>query len=114
MSSRPTVLYLVFHARPGGAELYLVSLLAALDRRRCEPIVAIGEPGPLAERIRALGVRVEEVPMRYLIRGARHPARAAGNLVAFGRTLVELARFARAVGADLIHPVDEPALKYGG
>jgi glycosyltransferase involved in cell wall biosynthesis len=108
------VLYLAFHARPGGAELYLLSLLETLDRGRFEPIVAIGEPGPLAERMRALGVRVEHVPMRYLIRGARHPGRALGNLVGYGRALVELARLARAVGTDLVHPIDEPALKYGG
>jgi len=111
---RRTILYLVFHARPGGAELYLVSLLETLDRSRFEPVVAIGEPGPLVARIAGLGVRVEQVPMRYLIRGARQPARAAGNLVGYRATVVELARLARAVGADLVHAVDEPALKYGG
>lgn len=108
-----TILYLAFHARPGGAELYLVSLLEALDRTRFEPIVAFGEPGPLTARVTALGVRVETVPMRYLIRGARGPVRAARNATAYARSVAALAALVRRSGALLLHSVDEPALKYG-
>jgi glycosyltransferase involved in cell wall biosynthesis len=108
-----TILYLAFHARPGGAELYLVSLLEALDRTRFAPLVAFGEPGPLAARLEALDVRVATVPMRYLIRGARDPIRAAGNAAAFARTTAALADLARRERAELLHAVDEPALKYG-
>jgi glycosyltransferase involved in cell wall biosynthesis len=111
---RPKVLYIVFHAQPGGAELYLVSLLETLDRSRFEPIVAIGESGPLVERIRGLGVRVDRVAMRHLIRGARHPVRAARNLAGYATALGELARSCRHDGVDLVHAVDEPALKYAG
>jgi glycosyltransferase involved in cell wall biosynthesis len=108
-----TIVYLAFHARPGGAELYLASLLEALDRSRFTPIVAFGESGPLAARLAAQGVRVETVPMRYLIRGARDPICAARNAAAFARAVTALVRLVRLEDAALLHSVDEPALKYG-
>src|SRR5262249_13038588 len=56
----------------GGAEMMLYKLLSAVDRSvyRCE-VVSLLEPGPVAARIRALGIPVRSLGMR---RGVPSPA----------------------------------------
>lgn len=113
-AGRVGVLYVLFHARPGGAELYLETLLETLDRDRFAPLVAVGEPGPLVEQLVSLDVPVVPVAMRYLIRGARDPIRAATNAASYVRATAALTRLARQMRARIIHALDEPAFKYAG
>src|SRR5690606_31832342 len=111
---RIRILYVVFRAKPGGTALDLLSLLRRLDTSRFTPIVAIGVPGALAERIAALGVRVVPIRMRTSLRSARRPATALRSSFAYATSLADLAVLARSTGADLLHAIDGPALEYAG
>jgi glycosyltransferase involved in cell wall biosynthesis len=58
------VLHIISGLRQGGAETMLYRLLASLDRPGEHAVVCLAEPGPVAERIEALGVRVSSLAMR--------------------------------------------------
>jgi glycosyltransferase involved in cell wall biosynthesis len=62
------------HARRGGSERYLVSLLGRLDRSWIGGVTCL-EDGPLVDDLRALDLRVDVVPV-----GASPPALVAGAL----------------------------------
>lgn len=108
------VLYICVHGRPGGAELYLASLMEVLDRRRIQPLVVVGSDGPLVERLRGSQVKVIVLPtLRYLLRGARNPITLARNAAAFASAILSLVKLVHQERVDLIHASGEPAVKYG-
>lgn len=73
----------------GGAEVMLHKLLATMDRADFEPmVVSLVSPGPMGERIAALGIRVETLGMR---RGVPSPG-----------ALVRLVRLLRRFRPDLV------------
>lgn len=85
---KPTPILFTDHAPAlGGAEIGLLRILDALDRRRFAPHVA-AQPGQLAAAARARGVTVHEVPLRRL----RHEPTAPW---AWTRGTIALARIIR-------------------
>jgi len=59
------VLHLITGLHVGGAEQVLVRLLGQSDRRRfLHTVVSVTEPGPVAERLRTVGVKVCTLGMR--------------------------------------------------
>ena len=64
MSVQPVlVLHLAGSAGWAGGEAYLLKLASALDRDRFTLAVAVPEPGPLVERLHALGIATYHVPL---------------------------------------------------
>ncbi len=57
------ILYADFYAFVGGAQVNLLSLFGALDRRRYQPLLVLPKEGPFATRARALGVEVHIILM---------------------------------------------------
>ena len=57
------VLFLDHTAKLAGGEIALVNLLGALDREVIEPKVTLFEEGPLVGRLRAMGVKVDVLPL---------------------------------------------------
>jgi glycosyltransferase involved in cell wall biosynthesis len=88
----PRILVLITLAETGGAQTYVATLLPALAPR-FEVVVAAHGEGPLADAVRAAGVRF--VPLRHMRRALR-PAR---DLLG----LVELARLIRRERPDIVH-----------
>jgi glycosyltransferase involved in cell wall biosynthesis len=65
-------LHLITGLGVGGAETMLAKLLASIDRGRfSSTVVSMIEPGPMAAKIAALGVRVESLGLK---RGSPNPA----------------------------------------
>jgi glycosyltransferase involved in cell wall biosynthesis len=83
------VVHVIIGLHVGGAELMLLKLLQQMDRARFEPVViALQDGGPVAERIRALGVPVHQLGLRSL-----------WDLPA---VLLRLRRLARELSPDLV------------
>ncbi len=102
MAERRLRVAIVSHvARMGGAEFSLLWIVERLDRGSVEPIVVLGEDGPLAERLRALDVEVVVHPLDRSVVDRRKEALGAAGLA---HPLV-LARAGRAVAglAGLFH-----------
>lgn len=95
-----TVLYLNLYGTIGGGERALLELLDALDRTRFVPVVVLGEDGPLAAELRALGIEtiVEPFPAPPLHRLPWPPI-----LVRLARAAGRIRRRARARGARILH-----------
>jgi L-malate glycosyltransferase len=96
-----TVLYLNHTSRVSGGERSLIDLLRALPAHRVRPIVACPE-GDLADRVRALGVRVltiagTEASLRF------GPVSTPKAVTAMAIEAVRVRRLARRVSADLVH-----------
>jgi glycosyltransferase involved in cell wall biosynthesis len=63
--NRVSVLHLITGLSVGGAEMMLYKVLGGMDRSRfCNRVVSLTDEGPMAARIRSLGVPVEAVGMR--------------------------------------------------
>lgn len=60
-----TLLFIASRASIGGGEVYLFDVLAHLDRSRFTPIVAVPQPGPLSERLAALGIETLVLDAEY-------------------------------------------------
>lgn len=75
------VTHVITDLEVAGAQVLLHGVLQHTDRQRFRPsVVALGEPGPVAQRIVDLGVPVTYVHMRRLSRLPRDLVRAAGIL----------------------------------
>ena len=57
------VCYLDHTAKLSGGEIALARLLETIDRKAIDPWVILAEDGSLAERLRAIGIRVDIVPL---------------------------------------------------
>ncbi len=94
------VLYVNHTAKLGGAEHSLLTLLEGLPDE-VVPIVAC-PAGPLRDRVRALGARVE--PLRGTAGSFRlHPVRTPWALADIARSAAALRAIAHRLRADLIH-----------
>jgi glycosyltransferase involved in cell wall biosynthesis len=120
-ASRPRkVLYLDHTAKIGGGEVALLGLIAALDRSRYTPIVALASDGPLADRLRSAGVETHVLPLAASVVETRKEATGLRALLRGGqawhvaRYAARVARLARTLGADLIHTNSLKADLYGG
>lgn len=104
-----TILYADHTAKLGGGEIALLNLLSALDRTRYRPLVVLAEDGPLVEKLRAAGIETTVLPLDLALRETRKDTLGAGSLLKMGQMKAlfaysrELARVAKAHGADLIH-----------
>ena len=98
-----TVLYLNLYGTIGGAERALLELLDALDRTRFEPVVVLGDDGPLREALRRRGVEavVESFPAPPLHRLAWPP-----TLARLARAAWRIRRLAHARRARILHCSD--------
>jgi len=114
---RTKIAFLDHCALESGAELALLRLLPALDE--IDPVVILGENGPLADALRQRAIAVRVVPMpdttRTLPRGAVVPGlnavRAALSSLAYA---VRLARLLRALEVDLVATNSLKSSLYGG
>ncbi|MGB5833707.1 MAG: glycosyltransferase [Thiohalocapsa sp.] len=89
-SNRVRVAEVITGLERGGAEIMLLRLLGVLDRERFAPtVVSLRPPGPIAERIEALGIPVASVCMQ--------------GSVPSPTDLSRLWRQMRALGPDLVH-----------
>ncbi len=95
-----TVLYLNLYPTLGGAEKALLQLLAALDRARVTPLVALPSAGPFLDDLRAAGVEtvVEPFPTPPL-----HGLLAPRIVSALRDASRRLCRLARDRGVTLVH-----------
>lgn len=111
------VVYLDHTAVLSGGELALARLLPALDGVDAHVILA--EDGPLADRLRTDGVRVEVLPMparaRNLRRDRVRPGRLPlGPALATGLYSIRLYRRLRQLRPDVVHTNSLKAAVYGG
>jgi glycosyltransferase involved in cell wall biosynthesis len=91
-----------------GAEVAMLNLIRHFDFDVIEPVVVLGEDGPLADRLRAVA-EVHILPMRESVRRARKDdlgARSLVSVAAIRETLSyvwKLRRFIRQHKVDLLH-----------
>lgn len=70
--SKIRILYISHSSHISGAEMSLLALLQYLDRNAFEPFVIFPEPGPLKERVEALGIKTFICPLEWWIRGSQN------------------------------------------
>ena len=114
------VLYLDHTARLSGGELALARLLAALDRTRVEPIVALAEQGPLRELLEQQSIETHVLLLHESLRDVRKDSLGlAGTIAQFGslgticRYAWRVSRFARQHRVQLIYSNSLKADFYG-
>lgn len=118
MAARGTrVVYIDHCALLSGGELALLRLLPALQG--VEAHVILAEDGPLADRLMALDVSVEVMPMAERARGLHRQEVRAGRAsgVGVGLTLPYTAKLARRLHRlqpDLVHTNSLKSALYGG
>jgi glycosyltransferase involved in cell wall biosynthesis len=95
------VLFVNHASRVSGAELSLLGLLARMDRARYAPLVACPD-GPLARRLRRLGVEHVLAPVRP-IRRTRDLASGLFTVLRIGSSAVRLAHVIRRRRIDIVH-----------
>ncbi|MCD6051734.1 MAG: glycosyl transferase group 1 [Verrucomicrobia bacterium] len=103
MSKPAKILWISCVGEKGGAEVYMNNLLRRLDRTRFEPHVALLRPGPLAQELQAMDVRVHEFPA--------HRMRHLGAVTA---TIQQLVRLIEREEISLVHSNGFRAHVYGG
>jgi glycosyltransferase involved in cell wall biosynthesis len=115
---RPRVVFLDHVARMSGGEIALLRLLGVL-RDRVDAYVILGEEGPLADRLRELGIPVEVLLLDPGVRDVRRTVVTATQLSP--RVLVRVLRDTwrlrariRAIRPDLLHTNSLKAAFYGG
>ena len=115
-----TILYVDHTAKLGGGEIALLNLVSALDTARYKPVVVLADDGPLATKLRAGGIETAILPLDPSLRETRKDSLSVGSLLKLrqvGRLFsysVQLARWARAHKADLIHTNSLKSDIYGG
>ena len=104
------VLYLDHTARLSGGELALARLLAALDRARVEPIVALAEEGPLRKLLEQQSIETHVLPLHEAVRNVRKDSLGlagwvarVGALGSIWRYAWRVSRLARQRGVQLIY-----------
>ncbi len=91
------VLHVITGLPRGGAEMMLYKLLSRIDRTRFEStVIALREEGPLAERIRELGVGVESLGMGGVL----------GDLASIAKLRRSLSRFSPHVVQTWLYHAD--------
>jgi glycosyltransferase involved in cell wall biosynthesis len=115
---RPRVVFLDHVARMSGGEIALLRLLGAL-RDRVDAYVILGEDGPLADRLRELGIPVEVLPLDPDVREVRRSVVTPTQLsprVLFRmlRDTWRLRTRLRVLRPDLVHTNSLKSAFYGG
>ena len=111
-------MYLDHIAQLSGGELALLRTLPAL-LADVEPIVVLGEDGPLRVRLEELGIEVRVLPLpgevRDTRRDAARPSRLSrSQLGALVRYVLALRRLLRELKPDLVHTNSLKSALYGG
>ena len=115
-TGRLRVVYLDHVAQLSGGELALLRTLPAL-LKEVEPIVVLGEDGPLRAKLEALGIDVRVVPLAGSVRNTRrHTATrlSPGQLLTIAHYLLTLRALLRELAPDLVHTNSLKAALYGG
>jgi glycosyltransferase involved in cell wall biosynthesis len=117
-SVRTRVVYLDHIARLSGGEIALARLLDAA-RSNVEAHVILGEDGPLASKLRAVGATVEILPMDDGIRDARKGGMTVRRLpwrsaFAFVTYVLAVRRRLITLNPDLVHTNSLKSAVYGG
>lgn len=115
---RLRVVYLDHIAQLSGGELALLRTLPAL-LADIEPIVVLGEDGPLRVRLEDLGIEVHVLPLPAQVRDTRRdaarPSRLSrSQLAGLLRYVLALRRLLRELGPDLVHTNSLKSALYGG
>ena len=119
-ASPKIILYADHTAKLGGGEIALLNLVTALDQTKYRPLVVLAEEGPLVEKLRAAGIETTILPLDPALRETRKDTLGTGSLLKLGQMKIllaysrELARFAKAQRADLIHTNSLKSDIYGG
>ncbi len=108
----PNVLTISHTSQLGGAEHSLLLLLERLDRSRFEPTVVLPGPGPLCERLDAIGVPYRFAPIFRLMR-TRNPFRLLRFAIGCCRARRAIARLIDEVAADIVHCNSTTACLFG-
>lgn len=108
-TTRPLrVLYFDHVATMSGGEIALLGLIQQLDRSRIEPIVLLGEEGPLADKLRECA-DVHILPLSAAVGKANKDGLGAGSLLKLGvvwstlRYIAKLRSFLQTEKIDLVH-----------
>ena len=98
------VLFFDHTAELGGGEIALADLIRHLDRGRVEPIVVLGSPGPLEERIKGFAT-VRVMPIDSAVVGARKDALGLATVfqLAAARAAIRAARLSSAASGHPRH-----------
>lgn len=105
-----TVLFLDHTAKWSGGEIALLRTLQEMDTSRVRAVVALGEDGPFADRLRESDIEVRVLPLgekaREVRKGSLTPGALLGKIGVLGdytRYVKTIAQVARETGASLIH-----------
>lgn len=115
-----TVLFLDHTAKLGGGEIALYHVLTNLDRESIQPIIVLGEEGPLADKLRAAGIETCVIPLAGHVANTRKDGLGAGSLLKLRAMFsvlayaVSLSRFIKKRGIDLVHTNSLKADLIGG
>lgn len=104
MPSRPRILYVNNTADLYGASRALLRVLPPLRERGFEPVVVVPQPGPLQERIAALGMQVIVDPGLSIVDRARLKSwRALGFFLGFPFNVLRFVNLIRRERISLVH-----------
>ena len=104
MPSRPRILYVNNSADLYGASRALLRVLPPLRERGFEPVVVVPQPGPLQERIAALGMQVIVDPRLSIVDRARlKSGRALGFFLGFPFNVLRFVNLIRRERIALVH-----------
>lgn len=98
------ILFIDIFSLIGGAQVSMLLLLKYIDRTKFNLICAIPESGPVSERIKALNVKVEIIPLKSI----NFPF-----LLGYLRTVWQLTQFVRRNKIDLVVCNVEPSNQIG-
>jgi glycosyltransferase involved in cell wall biosynthesis len=118
---RPVRVAIVNHtARLGGGEWSLLRLAERFDSDVVRPVVVLGEEGPLAERLRAIGVETVVMPLDARLRDRRKDTLSAAALAnpfaapLLARAVADRARLFKQLGVRVVHTNSLKAHVVGG
>jgi glycosyltransferase involved in cell wall biosynthesis len=86
-----------------GSDRYLYGILKYLDTTRFDAQVILPEPGPLKEKIQALGIPVVHPPCMGILHRFRNPVQMAQFFMKLFAEIVWLIRFIRKQKIQLVH-----------
>lgn len=114
-----TILFLDHTAKLSGGEIALFDLICALDRSCFIPVVSLASDGPLVGKLQDAGIETHIMPLGAGIVDTRKgslgvKSLGSGTLGSLRTYVVNLAKWARSRGVDLIHTNSLKSDIYGG
>jgi glycosyltransferase involved in cell wall biosynthesis len=98
-----TILFLHTTSEIGGSDVSLVRLVEGLDRARYSMIVALPSDGPLVERLKKSGARVEIMPVLLKLTSRRGTGFLLRFAVNYPRAIRQLVRLIRRERVAIVH-----------